>query len=149
MSDTTLDPLSADVGQEVKYPLIKPDTRMNFFIKEAKKVTNEKSNNEQVVCSCTTESDCIDTDGETLYKGFTVTHRLNAKVTEKVTAKSISESFRTLCQAVGLKGMTVAQVIADPSVLNGKIFSATVKISKDKTGQYPDSNSLRPQPLAE
>lgn len=148
-SPDAADPLSADVGEEVKYLLIKPDTRMNFLIVDVKKVTNDTTQNEQLVLRNATESDCQSTDGDTLYKGFNVTTRYNVKVTERVTAKRISEDIRTLCQACGIKGKTVAEVIANPSVLIGKIYSAKVGIAKNKNPQYSDSNSFRPIPLDE
>jgi hypothetical protein len=147
VDSATADPLAESVEEKVLFPLIRPDTLMRFTIRAAELKTNDKTQNQQLVIKCATMKECQSTDNEVLHEGFTITHRINAKVTEKVTAKRIGDDIKTLCQACGIKGKTVRQILDDPSVLKDQIFDAKVGVVEDKTGQYDPQNSIRPIPL--
>lgn len=146
---TATDPLDQDVGEEVKYPLLAPGGTMRFLVTSAEKKTNETTQNEQLVFKCATQAEGRSTDGDTLHKGFTVIHRINVKVTEKVTAKRIGDDVKVFCQACGVKGKKVNEIIADPSALKDKLFDAKVAVVTSKDPRYSDSNALRPIPISE
>jgi hypothetical protein len=143
-----LDPLSQDVGSKelTKYPLLKGDRVYRFEIRKPSKTKTQDGSKDMLVLPCATVEDYQAVDGETLNKGFTLIHRITVTPSDKRTVKQISADVGSICQATGVKGLTVRQLIDDPSVLDGKVFDAKVKIQPEKDG-YPESNSLRPVPL--
>lgn len=146
---TVSDPLDQDVGEEVKYPLLAPGGTMRFLIQTAEHKVNETTKNEQLVFKSATQAETRSTDGDTLHAGFVSVHRINVKPTEKVTAKRIADDVKIMCQACGVKGKKVSEVIADPSVFVGKLWDAKVGVSASKDPKYSDSNSFRPVPLSQ
>lgn len=158
MIDETQDPLAADVGDKdlTKMPLIPADKKLRFEIRKPAKVTS-KSNptvkfngsdvpNEMINVPCHLTEDTRAVDGSTINKGFPIFHRIMVTVHDERTPKQVASDVGRLCQAVGLQGVKVIDVINNPSLLDGKIFDAKTKINKEKDG-YPESNSLSPIPL--
>jgi len=154
MSDNTQtdqDPLSADVGDKelTKMPLFPADRVFRFEIRKPVKVESKSTpGNFMLNIPCAVTEDLVAVGGEKINKGFPIFHRIMVTPTEKRTPAQIASDVGKLCQAVGLKGVTVRQVIDDPIThLDGKLFDAKTRINKEKDG-YPESNSLSPIPLA-
>lgn len=144
---SSADPLDTPVGDPPKFPLIQDGIVGRFLVTGAEKKVNEETGNERLVFKCATQADYKSVDGDTLYKGFTVLHSINCKVTEKITAARIRDDVLALTNACGVKGPTVKDIIAaEGKPLLDKIFDATVKVQKSKQPQYSDSNVLRPLP---
>lgn len=141
----SVDPLSSDVGEPVKYPLL-VEKLMQFQIRNPEKKKSE-AGNDMLVVPCYTMSDERSTDGDILRAGFRVTHRVMLTPTETRQAKNIANDIKSLCQATGITGKKVSDIIDDPSILNDKTLQANVKISPAK-GEYEASNSLRPVPIS-
>lgn len=160
MSDTTEnnnDPLSADVGDKelTKMPLLPADRIFRFEVRKPTKVESKSTpGNFMLTIPCALVEDATAVDGEKVNKGFPIFHRIMVTPTEGKdgkqgrTVNQIASDVGKLCQAIGLKGITVRQVIDDPVThLDGKLFDAKTRINKEKDG-YPESNSLYPVPLA-
>lgn len=150
-NNVEVDPLSADVGDKelTKMPLLPADKIVRLEIrKPAKAPTSKDPNRELLTIPCHLVEDARDVNGETIHKGFPIFHRISVTPSENRTAKQIAADVGKLCQAVGLKGVKVIDVINDPkSHLDGKIFDAKTRIIPEKDG-YPESNAINPIALA-
>ena len=148
---TEQDPLSQDVGSKdlTKMPLLPADRVFRFEIRKPTKTESKSTpGNFMLNIPCALVEDQVDVNGERVNKGFPVFHRIMITPTDKRTVTQIASDVGRLCQAIGLKGVTVRQVIDDPVAhLDGKLFDAKTTINKEKDG-YPESNSLKPVPLA-
>lgn len=155
MSDNTTtveaDPLSADVGDKdlTKMPLIPADKIVRFEIRKPVCAPTQKDPNKNMLTiPCCLVEDVRDVNGEVIHKGFPIYHRITVTPSEARSAKQIAADVGKLCQAVGLKGVKVIDVINDPKThLEGKIFDAKTRIVPEKDG-YPESNAIAPIPLA-
>lgn len=144
-----VDPLSMDVGDKelTKYPLLPADRLLKFEIKSAEVVAAkaEGRQNLKIVKSLLEES--VSTDGDIIHPGFTITTYIPITPSEKLQARTIAGNIAKECQGVGLKGVNGAQVIANPSMLVGKVGAYKTKINPEKDG-FPASNSLTPVPAS-
>lgn len=153
MSDENInnDPLAEDVGNKdlTKLPLLPADKIIRFEIRKPTTAPTKKdASRNMLTVPCYLVEDTRDVSGEVIHKGFPVFHRITVTPSEDRTAKQIAADIGKLCQAVGLKGVKVIDVINDPKThLDGKIFDAKTRIVPEKDG-YPESNSLSPIPLA-
>ena len=160
MSEDNNDPLSADVGDKdnIKMPLLPADKIVRLEIRKVAKVISKSNprvkrdgneyDNEMLNVPCHLTEDATAVDGTKINKGFPIFHRIMLTPTDERPAKQIAADVTKLCLAVGVKGLTVRQLIDDPVThLEGKIFDAKTKINKEKDG-YPESNSINPIPLA-
>lgn len=153
MSDENqeIDPLSADVGDKdlTKFPLIPGDRMLRFEIRKPSLAPSRKDPNRNVLTvPCHLVDDVRADDDTIIHKGFPVFHRIPVTPSEDRGARQIAADVGQLCQAVGVKGVKVIDIINDPvRYLDGKIFDAKTRIVPGKDG-YPDSNALRPIALA-
>lgn len=148
---TNDDPLSADVGDKdlTKYPLLPANRLLKFEVRqpEKKPTTKDPSAEMLVIPLVLRENGVVSTAGDSINEGFVITHRIMITPTDKRTPNQIARDIGGLCQALGVTGMTVRQVIDNPSCLDGKIGMFKTKINPEKDG-YPESNSLVPVPAA-
>lgn len=148
MSDEVRDPLSADVGDRelTKFPLL-PDGRiMRFEIRKPATADAKKkgSTSRVLTVPCHTTEDATSTDGKTINKGWPVYKRITVTPTEKRDASKIAADVAKLCQACGVTGVKVIDVINNPAqYLEGKLFDAKVRIMPENDG-FPESNDLSP-----
>ena len=150
MSDEVRDPLNADVGDRelTKFPLLPEGTIKRFEIRKPSKATAKKSKSgqpsEMIVLPCHLAEDATSTEGQTINKGWPVYHRITVTVTEKRDARAIAGDVAKWCQAAGVKGVKVSEVIADPAkYFEGKVIDAKIRIVPESDG-YPESNGLTP-----
>lgn len=145
------DPMDADVGDKelTKFPLLQGDRVMRFEIRKPSMAAGKKNAAQNVLTvPCYTTTDAVGIDGKSINKGWPVYMRIGVTPTEKRDAKKIAADIGRLCQAVGVKGVKVSAVIADPVThLDGKLFDAKVKVVPENEG-FPESNSLSPIPLS-
>jgi len=147
---TEADPLSADVGDKelTKYPLLPADRLLKFEIKSAEKVAGKQEGKENLKIVYSLMEDCVSTDGDPIHPGFSITSYTSVTPSEKRTARNIAGDIARICQGVGIKGVTGAQILADPTTyLVGKVGAYKTKINKE-TESFPASNSLTPVPAS-
>mgnify|MGYP001618161437 CR=1 FL=1 len=151
MSEENNDPLSADVGDKelTKMPLLPADRLLRFEIRKPVTAPTKKDPAKNMLTiPCHLVEDTRGTDGAVVHKGFPIFMRYTVTPTEERSAKQIAADIGRLCQALGIKGVKVIDIINDPKThLDGKIFDAKTRIVPEKDG-YPESNTLNPVPLA-
>lgn len=150
---TEADPLSqAACNLEApKFPLLPANTIKRFKIVSCTHgPTKDDPNRTLMTIVCATVKDEQDADGKPLHSGFKVFNRIGTSPSEgddvkrPRTIKNIAEDLGMWLKAVGMKDTSPRQWIANPTLLEGQILDARVGISKDKSGQFPDSNTLKP-----
>jgi len=144
-----VDPLSMDVGDKelTKYPLIPADRLLKFEIKSAEVVAAKKEGRQNLKIVRSLMEETVSTDGDIIHPGFVVTEYISITPSETLTARTIAGNISKACQGVALKGVNGAQVIANPSMLVGKVGAYKTKINPEKDG-YSASNSLTPVPAS-
>ena len=149
---TEVDPLSqAAGGINTDFPLLMPDRIYRLEIKSGtKEVDNEaidkksktKYSREQLLFKLATTQDAMSRDGKPLRAGFTLRKYLLVTPTGDYTLDSVARSIAILLKACGKANVTPRELINNPSMLDKQVVDAKVGISVDKTGTYPDSNSI-------
>ncbi len=149
MSEENNDPLSADVGDKIIMPLLPADKLLRFEIRKPVLAPGKKDPSRNVLTiPCHLTEDTMSVTRDTIHKGFPVFMRIPVTPSEDRNAEQISNDVKRLCQAVGIKGVKVIDVINNAKEhLEGKVFDAKTKILPEKDG-YPESNVLTPVPLA-
>jgi hypothetical protein len=149
------DPLNSDVGDKscIKYAILAGDKTLRFEIRKPKTEETQDKKGKMLVFPCYTTQDWQYTDGRPANKGSVVFIRIFVTPTEKVTGQDIVNRVVPWCVAAGVKGITVAQLIKDPSPMDGKLVDCAISIEPEredkKTGRtFPESNKLKPIPPA-
>ena len=149
------DPLNADVGDKscIKYSILAGDKTLRFEIRKPKVEESQDKKTKSLVLPCYTTQDWQYTDGRTANKGSVVYQRIFCTPTEKVTGQDIVNRIIPWCVAAGVKGITVRQLLDNPSVLDGKLVDCAISIEPEredkKSGRtFPESNKLKPIPPA-
>lgn len=156
MSDETqnqsADPFDMPAGAiDTSFPLLSPDRICRFEIVSS---TIGPSRNNEASETWTIKhkllKDATSTAGEPIKAGFPVTIRMGITPTEAhdgkdaYTAQMIARNVAARLQGIFGKDTKVSprQLFADPKQIEGKIVEARVGVQKDKSGQFPDSNTL-------
>lgn len=152
-TDTAVDPLSADVGDKelTKLPLLPGDRIMRFEIRKPTIAMAKKKGSENRVLTipCHTVEDQVGVDGKTMNKGWPIFKRIVVTPGPKRDAQRIAGDVARLCQACGVRGVRVIDVIDNPVThLEGKLFDGKTRIVPESDG-FPESNDINPIPLAQ
>lgn len=149
------DPLNSDVGDKstIKYSLLAGDKTLRFEIRKPRVETTKDGKGKNLVFPCYTTQEWQYTDGRVANKGSVVFARIYVTPTEKVTAQDIVNRVVPWGVAAGVRGLTVGQIINDPSPFDGKLVNCAINIEPEKTDSktgktFPESNSLKPIPPA-
>lgn len=136
-----MDVSDKDLG---KFPILMPDKIYRLEIRKPTVSPGKSDPNKQVarIPLYTTKEEQSST-GETINAGFPVYDYITVTPTAdgKPSAKQIADRIGTLCQAAGVKGLKVSQVIADINVLDGKLVDAKVGKSK-ATDEFGESSRI-------
>lgn len=89
-----------------------------------------------------TTADGMSTKGEPLSAGFPLFHYISITPSESYPATRIAKAVAMVCQAAGVTGVTVRQVLDDPSMLVDKVVRCKVGIRKE-TDDFPESNTIK------
>src|SRR5688572_28400967 len=130
-------------------PLLQADKKLRFELRNPVTAATKKDDRPNMLTvPCCLVEDTTAVGGDIVHKGYPIYHRITVTPSEDRTDKQIAADVGKLCQAVGLKGVRVIDVINDPKThLEDKIFDAKTRIVPEKDG-FPESNSLSPIPLA-
>ena len=145
------DPLAMDVGdkQLTRFPLIPADRLLKWEIADVDIVgTKADDTKKMIVYKSKLMEDVTSTDGDLIHAGFSIINRIGITPTGERTPRNIAGDIARLCQALGLKGVNGAQIVADPKTyLEGKVYMGKTKINPEKNG-FPESNAITPVPAS-
>lgn len=147
MSDTSVrDPLNADVGDKelTKMPILMPDKIYRLEIRKPTVAAGKKDASKMVMrIPLYTTKDEQSTTGETINAGFPIFHYVTVTPGDKITPQQVAKNIGQVCQAAGVSGVKVSDVIANPEAyLDGKIVDAKVKTSKE-TDEYGEASTIK------
>lgn len=144
------DPLAVPASKtNTDYPLLKPGKIYRFNVKDITVVPVESEDAPQdakrMVIKLAIAQDERDVNNEPLYAGFVVTNNIHLYAKGERTMQHVARDLATFIKAVEGKDsvITPRQLQDNPAMFNGRVVDATVGISHDKAGVYPDRNTVR------
>lgn len=145
-----VDPLAMSASEaNTDYPLLKPDKVYRLSVKKLELIDAKKEDAppgaQNLRITLATTKDELDTDDNVLHAGYTVTKFIPLYVSGGRKPTDIQRDIGTFVKAVeGEKTKTRLDAIkTNPEQFINKPVDCKVGIGKDKSGQYPDSNTVR------
>lgn len=139
------DPMNEPAGMvDVSFPRLVPDQIYEMDIRAPSIGASkdaEKPNTKLLTMSLETTEDATDTDGNPVYKGFKFKHRVTVASDER-TKEQIKKDLALVLQACGMLDTSPAQLLHNPSIIEGKRVAVRVGLQPAK-GAYPESNTAR------
>jgi|SRR6266536_97819 len=127
------DPLDVNVDDiDFSYPII-PAALYDFRIKSVEVKPNKEGSGENLVFQLATQTEIQSVKGESVPIGFVLTHNISLRETEKYTLIEIGKRIAAVAQAAQVRGVTPRDIIRNPQQLVGRVVTAKVQISKERT----------------
>jgi len=142
MSQDPLDTNVADI--DISYPII-PAGLYQLDIKSAKKEPSKKGG-ENLVIQFATKEPIQSVKGDMVPTGFVLLQNVSLTPTEKYSAVDIGKRIAAITQSAGFTvadGLTPRAVINDPNRIVGRVVTAKVQISKERTN--PETGTIYPE----
>lgn len=146
------DPLAMPAGavEEPKFPVIAEGLQrmiVKGFEQTESKEPNAKTGKKtrMLAIKLALQKEALDTEGKKLNAGFLFTTRIMLDVTDSRSASDIAAECAMPVKAIlGPKTqVTARQCIENPSLVLDKPVDVKITVSKDKSGNFPDSNTVR------
>lgn len=145
-----VDPLAMPSSEiNTDFPLLKPDKIYEFIVRDCTlddaKSADAPPGAKNLVVKLVTAKDEVDVNNSTLGSGFPITKWIPTYAVGRLTIDNVRRSLGEFIKAVlgPSSKVTPRDLLNNPSMFNGRPIKGKVSISKDKTGAYPDSNSVR------
>ncbi len=133
-----VDPLDTNVDDiDLSYPII-PAGIHEFKITKAEKKQNGAKTGDNLVITLVATGPKQDTKGATI-QNFTLTNNISLVETEKYFRVDIGKKIAQVAQAAEVRGVKASEIIANPTMLVGRVVQVKTAISQERT----DPNSGR------
>lgn len=140
------DPLDTNVNDiDTSYPIL-PASQYQFKLEGCKREPTRDNDGERLTIPHKLTEAAQDKKGEPVAPGHQITsyigltERLGVPGKQDYTINSIKKSIARLAKAAGVNA-TVRAIIDNPSILDGKVVIAKVRVNKE-TAEFPESNSI-------
>lgn len=134
------DPLDTNVNDvDTSYPIL-PAASYSFKLDGCKVQRNKANTGDILVVPHKLNEKTQDRKGNDVFPGLTIIHRVSITETPEYTTENIKKNVARLGKAANVSA-TVRQIMNSPSLLDGKIVQAKVKVNKE-TSEFPESNGI-------
>ncbi len=126
------DPLDTNVDDiDLSYPII-PAGIHEFKITKAETKENNAKTGKNLVLTLQATSPKQATNGDTV-QNFTLTNNISLVETEKYFRVDIGKKIAAVAQAAEIRGVKANEVIANPTMLVGRVVQVKTSISQERT----------------
>jgi len=127
------DPLDTKVDDiDISYPII-PAGLYDLVIDKVSVEENKDKDGKNFVLSLKTQSPVQSIKGNPVAAGFQLTYIISLKESEKYTLVDIGKRIATVAKAAGVFGVSPRDIINDPTRLKGRVVTAKVQVSQERT----------------
>lgn len=128
----TNDPLDTVVDDiDLSYPIV-PAGIHEMKITKAEKKQNSAKTGENLVITLQATKQLQDVKGNTV-QNFTLTNNISLVETEKYLRVDIGKRIAAVAQAAELRGVKASEVIANPTMLVGRVVNVKTSVSQERT----------------